>query len=125
MASKIHFVSFRVTPEELFLLTAAAAAVGQRPSSFARDLALAALDDGALRHGAGPGAHARLPNVRKIVQVPAGNMELYAELRRQGVNLNQIAHHCHRMQVAPPATLDAVLDELGEVMRRLVPDGAR
>lgn len=52
---------------------------------------------------------------------PAGEAEpvampLLSELRRIGVNVNQIAHHCNRHQVPPPAELEPLLAEIRSLL---------
>ena len=86
---KDHWISFRVTAEEHFQLS-----------------------DKAQRSGMVPGEYARSRSMRGIVRakrgsdvVPVfgdGTREVYHELRRQGVLLNQIAHHCNIHKIPPP-----------------------
>ena len=88
---KDHWISFRVTAEEHFQLL-----------------------DKAQRSGVAPGEYARSRSMRGIVRhrkagpdvVPVfgdATREVYHELRRQGVLLNQIAHHCNTHKIPPPA----------------------
>lgn len=39
-------------------------------------------------------------------------ISLAQQLRKIGVNVNQIAKHCNRFQVPPPAELDPLLTEI-------------
>jgi hypothetical protein len=104
---KDRWISFRVTAEEYF-----------------------ALIDKAERSGMSPGEYARSRSLRGIARTKkaaASPTELFGqhttailhELRRQGVNLNQITHHCHRHQLPPPvgvAELAASLKALWQKM---------
>ena len=86
---KDHWISFRVTAEEHYQLL-----------------------DKAQRSGMAPGEYARSRSMRGIVRVTRGaevvpvfgdgTREVYHELRRQGVLLNQIAHHCNTHKIPPP-----------------------
>jgi hypothetical protein len=46
--------------------------------------------------------------------------DLFHEARRQGVNLNQIAHHCNRHQVPPPPEIAVLLEKLGTLWDKLL-----
>ncbi len=47
--------------------------------------------------------------------------ERFHELRRIGVNLNQIARHCNRFQVPPPAGVEQVVADLLAILNRSGP----
>ena len=86
---KDHWITFRVTAEEHFLLT-----------------------DKAQRSGMVPGEYARSRSMRGIVRVKKvpevkplfgdTTRDIYHEVRRQGVLLNQIAHYCNIHKIPPP-----------------------
>lgn len=105
---KDHWVSFRVTAEELFRLMAKAEASGMTHGEFARNRALR----GIARKKKSPGIEA--PFISDIAR------DLFHEARRQGVNLNQIAHHCNRHQLPPPPELTALLGKLNSLWDKLV-----
>ncbi len=66
------------------------------------------------------GAHRKRARVGGGGRDRAGVQQGWHELRRIGVNLNQIAHHCHRHQTPPPAELSHVIAALLTLMRRLL-----
>ena len=43
------------------------------------------------------------------------------ELRKQGVNLNQIAHHCNRHQLPPPPEVSGLAATIMALWRKLMP----
>jgi Bacterial mobilisation protein (MobC) len=45
----------------------------------------------------------------------------FHELRRIGVNLNQIARHCNRYQVPPPAGVEQLVSDLLAILNRSGP----
>lgn len=46
--------------------------------------------------------------------------QIFHEVRRQGVNLNQIAHHCNRHQVPPPREVTALAGQLLDLWQKLI-----
>ena len=91
--TKDHWISFRVTAEQHVQLL-----------------------DKAQRSGMGAGESARSRSLRGIVRAKKAapttapifgdaTRAVFHELRKQGVNLNQIAHHCNRHQIPPPPEL--------------------
>ena len=105
---KNHWISFRVTAEEHFQLI-----------------------DKAQRSGMGPGDYARSRALRGIARskksAPAtapvfgdATRAVFHELRRQGVNLNQIAHLCNRNQVPPPPELNELAKVIMSLWERLL-----
>lgn len=102
-----HWISFRVTAEEHFLLL-----------------------DKAQRSGVTPGEYARSRAMRGIVRVKKAPVvvpvfgdatrEITHELRRQGVLLNQIAHHCNRHQVPPPEEVRALAETILALWQKLL-----
>lgn len=105
---KDHWISFRVTAEEHFQLI-----------------------DKAQRSGMGPGDYARSRALRGIARpkkaVPAtvpifgdDTRAVFHELRKQGVNLNQIAHHCNRHQLPPPLEVSELAKVIMALWERLL-----
>jgi hypothetical protein len=104
-----HWISFRVTAEEHFQLI-----------------------DKAQRSSMGPGDYARSRTMRGIARSKKSaptiddvfgeqTRDLYHELRKQGVLLNQIAKHCNTHQVPPPLEFLALADTLETLWRKLAP----
>ena len=105
---KDHWISFRVTAEEYFQLI-----------------------DKAQRSGMGPGDYARSRALRGIARskksAPSttpifgdATRDVFHELRRQGVNLNQIAHLCNRHQLPPPPQLGELATVITALWERLL-----
>ena len=46
--------------------------------------------------------------------------DIYHELRRQGVLLNQIAHHCNRHQIPPPDEVRALASTILALWQKLL-----
>jgi len=106
--AKDHWVSFRVTAGELFQIMAKAEASGVSHAEYARSRALRGI---ARRKKS---AQLRLPDFD-------GDMRaMLHEARRQGVNLNQIAHHCNAFKVPPPREFDELLRKLNALWDRLL-----
>ncbi len=105
---KDHWISFRVTAEEHFQLI-----------------------DKAQRSSMGPGDYARSRALRGIARSKKSAPEtapifgdatraVFHELRKQGVNLNQIAHHCNRNQVPPPLEVSELAKVIMALWERLL-----
>jgi hypothetical protein len=87
---KDRWISFRVTAEEQFALTEKAERSSMTAGEYARSRALRGIS----RHQkASPGT----PQI-----FGEATRDIYHELRRQGVLLNQIAKHCNTHQIPPP-----------------------
>ena len=86
---KDHWITFRVTAEEHFLLTDKAQRSGMVPGEYARSRAMRGI-----------------VRVKKVPEVKPlfgdTTRDIYHEVRRQGVLLNQIAHHCNIHKIPPP-----------------------
>lgn len=95
-------VSFRLSAEEHFKLMDKAEKSGMSVGDFLRARAL----------------QARRRKAREIeVAAPLpGELGLAQQLRKIGVNVNQIAHHCNRFQVPPPAELAPLLAEIRSLL---------
>ena len=86
---KDHWISFRVTAEEYFQLLDKAQKSGMTPGEFARSRSLRGI--------------VRTKKMPIVVPVFGdATRDVYHELRRQGVLLNQIAHHCNIHKIPPP-----------------------
>jgi hypothetical protein len=105
---KDHWISFRVTAEDHFQILDKAQRSGLSPGDYARSRVLRGI--------------ARRKKAAAVPQ-PFGDMTrtVYHELRRQGVNLNQIAHHCNRHQVEPPPEVAALAAQILELWRKVLP----
>ena len=104
-----QWVSFRVTAEEHFQILDKA----QRSAVSAGHFAVRAF------FAASRGAEKSGP----ALPLPFGEMTqtIYQELRRQGVNLNQIAHHCNRHQVLPPPEVSQLAATIIELWQKVLP----
>lgn len=91
-------VSFRLSAEEHFTLMTKAHRSGMSVGDFVRARSLQARKRKA--------KDVELPSV-----LPA-ELNLVQQLRKIGVNVNQIARHCNRFQVPPPADLGPLLSEI-------------
>ena len=91
-------VSFRLSAEEHFRLVDKAHRSGLSVGDFLRTRAL--------------GARKRKPAVVELVGAVPQEISLVTQLRKIGVNVNQIARHCNRFQVPPPAELGPLLSEI-------------
>lgn len=100
-------MTFRVTAEELYRLTEKAVKDGVSVSEFARGQVLSAR---AKRHR---------QKGREVETVTAVlDVAVFTELRRHGVNLNQIARHCNTHQVPPPPSLEPLLIAIRDLLLR-------
>jgi hypothetical protein len=103
---KDRFVSFRLTEEELFKLMDKAERSGMSHGDYARDRTLRGIARGK-KKGA-PQAFGELDRA------------LFHEARKQGVNLNQIAHHCNAFRVPPPKEFVELLKKLNALWDKLL-----
>lgn len=105
---KDHWISFRVTAAEHYQLMEKAARSGMTAGAYARSRALRGI-----------------ARKRKEVQTPGElfgetTRALLHELRKQGTNLNQIAHHCNRHQIPPPPGLIELIRLLQEAWAKVL-----
>jgi hypothetical protein len=110
-AVKDHWISFRVTSAEHFLLIDKANRSGMSAGEYARSRVMRGI--------------ARKKKQPKTIEAFGDQFgdqarALLIELRRQGTNLNQIAHHCHRHQFPPPPELTHVIASLQELWRKVM-----
>lgn len=101
-------VAFRVTADEHFKLMEKARRSGLSPGEYARSRALR-----------GIAREKRAPRPQMIFG--DDTRAIFHEVRRQGVNLNQIAHHCNRHQVPPPPGTSDLAQVLIGLWQKLLP----
>jgi hypothetical protein len=102
-----HWITFRVTAEEHFQLMEKAHRSGMSPGEYARSRALRGI------------ARAK----KDATTVPVfgeATRDVFHELRKQGVNLNQIARHCNQHQVPPPQELSDLAKVVMTLWERLL-----
>jgi hypothetical protein len=104
---KDHWISFRVTAEEHFALLDKAERSGMSAGEYARSRAMRGI------------ARAKAA-ARPAEQFGDSTRAILHELRKQGVNLNQIAHHCNRHQIPPPPALAELITQLQELWRKVM-----
>lgn len=105
---KDHWISFRVTAEEHFQLIDKAQRSGMGPGDFARSRALRGI---ARSKKSAPTTEPIFGDATRAV---------FHELRKQGVNLNQIAHHCNRHQLPPPNEVSELAKVIMALWERLL-----
>jgi Bacterial mobilisation protein (MobC) len=105
---KDHWISFRVTAEEHFQLIDKAQRSSMGPGDYARSRALRGIARS--KKSAPEAAPIFGDNTRAV----------FHELRKQGVNLNQIAHHCNRHQLPPPLELSELAKVIMALWERLL-----
>lgn len=108
---KAHRLTLRFTAAELVALRQAAAANGLSPSDWVRSRAILRAGHRAIRDAE--------PGRAKGRALPMLDTQVFIELRRQGVNLNQIAHRLNSNDLAHPADLSAVIAEIRAILARL------
>ena len=105
---KDHWISFRVTAEEHFQLIDKAQRSGMLPGDYARSRALRGI------------ARAKKSAPATTPIFGDDTRAVFHELRKQGVNLNQIAHHCNRHQLPPPPELGELAKVVMALWERLL-----
>lgn len=106
---KDHWISFRVTAAEYVLLLEKSARSGMSAGEYARSRAMRGIARAKKR-----------TSDDEASEIAHLFRQTWNELRRIGVNINQIAHHCNTHQVPPPLELGPVLTELKSLMQRLM-----
>jgi hypothetical protein len=110
-----HFITVRVTAAEHFQFLDKARRSGITPTEYGR----ARILRGIARRKKQAGSDGWLEELAPLLETARA---LWHELRKIAVNLNQIAHHCNRHQVPPPAgyhdAVAALLDLLQRLTRR-------
>jgi hypothetical protein len=97
---RVHYVTFRVTALELLSLMRKASRSGMTHGEYARSRALR-------------GIARSKPEAQADPIFGEMTREIFHEARRQGVLLNQIAHHCNTHKIPPPR-------EVSELANRLI-----
>jgi Bacterial mobilisation protein (MobC) len=105
---KDHWISFRVTAEEHFQLIDKAQRSSMGPGDYARSRALRGI---ARTKKSAPSTAQIFGDATRAV---------FHELRKQGVNLNQIAHHCNRHQLPPPSEVTELAKVIMALWERLL-----
>lgn len=106
---KDHRIAFRVSADEMFLLTAKAKRDGTTVGGFARKKALSGI--------------VRKKRAQVLVAEMPFDVSTFTELRRIGVNLNQMMKHCHSFQVPPPDDLAPLLADMRRVLAKALRPG--
>lgn len=104
-----HVLSQRYTAEELLAVQQAAADAGMDIKDWIRTRAVKRMPRGTVSH---PTKTAKPPPAR----VPPA---VYQELRKQGVNLNQIAHQLNANNLAPVPEIAAVVARIRHLLQPL------
>jgi hypothetical protein len=104
---KDHWISFRVTAEQHFQLLDKADRSGMSAGEYARSRAMRGI------------ARSKKP-LSPSELFGSDTRALLHELRKQGVNLNQVAHHCNRHQIPPPREVSELAAVLRSLWDRLV-----
>lgn len=107
VVTKKRWISFRLTDEEFFRIADKAQRSGMSHVEYARSRALA-------------GIARRRKQMTTAPIFGEATAELYHELRKQGVNLNQIAHHCNTLQVPPPDEVRQLATVIMALWQRLL-----
>ena len=105
---KDHWISFRVTAEEHFQLIDKAQRSGMGAGDYARSRALRGI------------ARSKKSAPSTTPVFGEATRDVFHELRRQGVNLNQIAHLCNRHQMPPPPQLGELATVITALWERLL-----
>lgn len=103
-----HWITFRVTAEEHFQLMEKARRSGLSPGEYARSRALRGI------------ARAKKSAPTTVPVFGEATRDVFHELRKQGVNLNQIARHCNQHQVPPPPELAELAKVVMALWERLL-----
>lgn len=110
-----HYITVRVTAVEHFRALEKAEASGVSLTDYARDRILR----GIARKKKRASSAIEEIWIDDVVPLIHALRAAWHELHKIGVNLNQIAHHCNRHQVPPPASLPDILAALLDLLRRL------
>lgn len=105
---KDHWISFRVTAEQHFQLLDKAERSGMSAGEYARSRAMRGI------------ARSKKPSLSPDELFGSDTRAVLHELRKQGVNLNQVAHHCNRHQIPPPREVTELATILRALWDRLV-----
>ncbi len=100
-----RYVSFRCTEAEVTRLRRRAEQAGMSVSDFARHVLLEA-------------EAAPVLEVVQSVEAKSMGQALAEQIRRVGVNINQIAHRMNELRIPPPIDLAPLLDEIRSYVRQ-------
>ena len=104
---KDHWISFRVTAEEHYQLLDKAQRSGMVAGEYARSRAMRGI--------------VRAKKMPIVVPVFGdATRDIYHEVRRQGVLLNQIAHHCNTHKIPPPPEVSDLAETLLALWQKLL-----
>ena len=106
---KDHWISFRVTAEEHFALLDKAERSGMTAGEYARSRSLRGI------------ARSKKSAPKLDEKFGERTHAVLHEVRKQGVNLNQIAHHCNRHQIPPPPEILELAASLKALWQKLAP----
>jgi hypothetical protein len=106
-----RFKTFRFTEAEVTRLDARAKAAGRTLSDYARSRLLDG-DEGQPKKAA--------PGAAMTSRSEFALRSLAEQMRRVGVNLNQIAHRMNEQRIPPPRELTLVLDEIRTYVRKVL-----
>jgi hypothetical protein len=107
-----HFITVRVTAAEHFQFLDKARRSGVSATEYGRTRILR----GIARKRKQAGSDGWLEELSPLLETAR---LLWNELRMIGVNLNQLAHHCNRHQVPPPAGYHEAVAALLDLLQRL------
>lgn len=110
-----HYITIRVTAAEHFKVLDKARRAGVSVTDFARDRVLR----GIARKRKAISSAAEDVWIDDVMPLARAVREIWHELHKTAINLNQIAHHCNRHQVPPPAEYRDVLALLLDLLKRL------
>ncbi len=114
------FKTFRFTASEVTRLEARARARGQTLSNLVRSTLLRPEPGEALAEASPEGnvSGAGQRGTRPSSLAAQATQVLIDQVRRLGVNLNQIAHRMNELRIPPPRELTLVLDEIRALVRQ-------
>lgn len=110
-----HYITVRVTAVEHLKVLRKAAASGISVTDYARDRILR----GIARKKKASASLAEEIWIDEVTPLLKAAMQLWHELHKAAINLNQMAHHCNRHQVPPPAGLSELVEQLLGLLERL------
>jgi hypothetical protein len=110
-----HYITVRVTAADHFKVLDRARRSGVSLTDFARDRVLR----GIARKKTSVTSAAEEVWIDDVMPLVQAVRQVWHELHKIAINLNQIAHHCNRHQMPPPAAYQDVLAQLLSLLQRL------
>jgi hypothetical protein len=110
-----HYITVRVTAIEHLKVLRKAAASCISVTDYARDRILR----GIARKRKSSASLAEEIWIDEVTPLLKAAMQLWHELHKAAINLNQMAHHCNRHQVPPPAGHAELVQQLLALLERL------